>query len=274
MTVCEICPHACRIEEGHRGFCGARINRNGRIVDENYGMLTSLALDPVEKKPLRRFFPGSLVLSAGSYGCNLRCPFCQNYEISMADAKQSKAVFVSPQSLAEKALELKPQGNIGLAFTYNEPLISYEYVRDCSRLNRENGLKNVVVTNGYLCEKPLRDLLPLIDAMNIDCKSFSEEFYRKIGGGLEDVKRTISIAAKKCHVEVTTLIIPGENDSPEEMKELSEWLAGVDEEIPLHVTRFFPRYHMTEKAPTPVEEVFSLAEIARKSLRFVYEGNC
>lgn len=271
---CGICPHACRIEEGHRGFCGARANRGGEIVDENYGMLTSLALDPIEKKPLRRFFPGSLVLSAGSYGCNFRCPFCQNYEISMADGEKSGAVFVSPEALAQKALELRPKGNIGLAFTYNEPLISYEYVRDCSRLNRENGMKNVVVTNGYVCEKPLRELLPLVDAMNIDLKSFSEEFYRRIGGGLEDVKRTISIAAKECHVEVTTLIVPGENDSPGEMERLSEWLAGVGGEIPLHVTRFFPRYQMRDKEPTPAEEVYSLADVARKSLRYVYEGNC
>lgn len=273
-AVCGVCPHACALEEGQTGFCGARANRNGAVVCENYGRLTAVALDPIEKKPLRRFHPGSRILSVGSYGCNLRCPFCQNHDISMAKRETADAAYVSPEALAKKALELKDRGNIGLAFTYNEPLISPEYVRDCAVLNRKNGLWNVAVTNGYVGEATLRELLPLLDAMNIDLKSFSEEFYRKIGGGLEDVRRTIAVAARECHVEVTTLVIPGENDSPQEMERLSAWLAGVDPEIPLHVTRFFPRYKMTDRGPTPVETVYSLAETARRHLRFVYEGNC
>lgn len=273
-AVCETCPHRCRVEEGGLGFCGARANRNGKIVCDNYGMLTSLALDPVEKKPLHRFFPGSLVLSAGSYGCNLRCPFCQNHGISMARKENSGAVYVSPEELAEKALSLRESGNIGLAFTYNEPLISWEYVRDCCERNRNNGMKNIVVTNGYIQQEVLRKLLPLTDAMNIDLKAFSHSFYRELGGGLDEVLASIRTAAASCHVEVTTLIIPGKNDSPEEMRRLAQWLEGVGRNIPLHVTRFFPSWHMEAESPTPVETVYSLARVAREFLPYVYEGNC
>lgn len=272
-AVCKICPHYCKIEEGRRGLCGARENRGGVIVDENYGKLTSLALDPIEKKPLRRFHPGGLILSAGSYGCNFRCPFCQNYEISTMHSPGDRTVFIPPEVLAQKALELRAQGNTGIAFTYNEPTVSFEYVRDCEALNRKNGLANVLVTNGYLNEGPLRELLAATDAMNIDLKSFSEDFYRRIGGGLEEVKRTIELSAAQCHVEVTTLVIPGGNDSPEEMRKLSGWLASVDPRIPLHVTRFFPRYRMLNRGPTPVETIHSLAGVARESLAYVYEGN-
>lgn len=272
-VVCGVCPHACALEEGQTGFCGARSNRGGKIAADSYGRVTAIALDPVEKKPLRRFFPGSRILSVGSYGCNLRCPFCQNHDISMVKWDDDRMERLLPQLLADQALELKAQGNIGLAFTYNEPLICPEYVMDCSRLNRKNGLKNVAVTNGYVSRATLDRLLPLMDAMNIDLKSFSPECYRKIAGGLEEVKRTISLASKICHVEVTALIVPGENDSPEEMERLSGWLAEVDPEIPLHVTRFFPRYKMADRFPTPVGTIDSLAETARKNLKYVYEGN-
>lgn len=273
-AICQLCPHRCRVEEGHTGLCGARANRGGKIICKNYGKITSLALDPIEKKPLRRFHPGSRILSAGSYGCNLRCPFCQNHAISMADGAKVRSAFLSPEELVQKAQELVPKGNIGLAFTYNEPLISYEYVRDCAEFCRKADLRTVAVTNGYICEEPLRRLLPLLDAVNIDLKGFTAEYYRKLGGTLEDVKRSISICAEACHVEVTTLIVPGENDGAEEMRRLSGWLASVSPEIPLHVTRFFPYYHMAEQPPTPVETVYSLASIARNSLRYVYEGNC
>ena len=273
-AVCGVCPHACRLAEGRIGFCGARSNRGGKIVCDSYGRVTSIALDPVEKKPLRRFHPGGRILSVGSYGCNLRCPFCQNHDISMARRADVPKAYLAPELLAEKALELKSRGNIGLAFTYNEPLIGPEYVLDCAKLNRKNGLVNAVVTNGYVTEETLRGLLPFLDAMNIDLKGFTPEFYRRIGGGLDEVKRTIALAAEACHVEVTTLVIPGENDSPEEMERLSAWLAGVDPGIPLHVSRFFPRYKMADRGPTPVETVYSLAAVARRNLRYVYEGNC
>lgn len=271
---CPICPHRCKIEEGHTGFCRARSNENGKIVCSNYGKITSIALDPIEKKPLARFMPGSWVLSVGSYGCNLRCPFCQNCEISMGSDKTIDTMTVTPEALVKKAAELIPEGNIGLAYTYNEPLIGYEFVYDCAELIREKGLKNVVVTNGYICEEPLIKLLPLIDAMNIDLKAFTEGFYKKISGGLDTVKRAIELSAKVCHVEVTTLIIPGENDSEEEVERLSDWLASISDEIPLHISRFFPRYQYISKPPTPIEKVYRLAEVAKRRLKYVYTGNC
>lgn len=271
--ICSLCPHHCKLLEGQTGFCNARTNKNGVIVCNNYGRLTSIALDPIEKKPLARFYPGSTILSVGSYGCNLRCPFCQNYEISMAD-ESFRTVYVSPKQLIQKAQELVPQGNIGIAFTYNEPLVSYEYVRDCSMLACEHGLKTVLVTNGTICREPLLELLPYISAMNIDLKSFTREFYDMIKGDLQTVKNTISLAAQSCHIEVTTLIIPGENDSDYEMDALSVWLASVNPEIPLHISRFFPRYKMQEKTPTPVKTILHLQEIAKKNLTYVYAGNC
>lgn len=271
---CEICPHHCALDEGQSGICGARKNRNGAIICDNYGKVTSIALDPIEKKPLNRFYPGSKILSVGSYGCNLRCPFCQNSDISMADGDHIQTQIVSPEMLVEKAIELKPQGNIGIAYTYNEPLVGYEYVFDCAKLAIENNLKNVVVTNGTICEKPLRELLPFIDAMNIDLKAFTERFYKMIGGDFETVKQTIKMAVKECHIEITTLIVPGENDSETETNELARWVSSVNPEIPLHITRFFPRWKMTDRDATPVKTIYRLADIARKHLKYVYEGNC
>jgi len=270
---CEICPHNCSLAEGQKGICNARSNQNGVICNDNYGLITSIALDPIEKKPLNRFYPGSKILSVGSYGCNFKCPFCQNYEISMADKDASSVIFISPEDLVKKALELVPYGNIGIAYTYNEPVIWYEYVRDCSRLAAENNLKNVLVTNGYINKKPLLELLPFIHAMNIDLKSFTEGFYKKVGGDPESVKQTVALASEHCHVEVTTLIIPEENDSPEEMHKLAGWLSSISRDIPLHISRFFPRYKMSHKEPTPISTIYSLADIAREYLTYVYEGN-
>ncbi|NLL72809.1 MAG: AmmeMemoRadiSam system radical SAM enzyme [Clostridiales bacterium] len=273
-TVCRICPHMCKLEEGQHGFCNARICINGQVVSENYGKITAMALDPIEKKPLYHYMPGSKILSVGSYGCNLRCLFCQNYEISMAKGKGMDLVKVSSHDLIEKAYELKSRGNIGIAYTYNEPLIGYEFVRDCSILARQRGLKNIVVSNGYICEEPLYEILPFIDAMNIDLKSFTKAFYKKYKGDLDTVKNSITIAASHCHIEVTTLIIPGENDSEEEMEELSAWLSSINPDIPLHISRFFPRWKMEDRNATPVETVYRLADIARKNLTHVHEGNC
>lgn len=270
---CGICPHGCYIEEGHTGFCGARSNIEGKVTCTNYGRMTSIALDPIEKKPLHRFMPGSSILSVGSYGCNLRCPFCQNCGISMADMRTAETQDVPPEKLVDKALELRSRGNIGIAYTYNEPLIGYEYVFDCAGLAKENGLKNILVTNGYVCEEPLRKILPRIDAMNIDLKGFTEEFYKKLNGDLETVRNSIVIAAGRCHVEVTTLVIPGENDSAEEMTALAGWLAGVSPDIPLHLSRFFPRYKYADKSPTPPETLYKLRDIAKQKLNFVYLGN-
>ena len=273
-TRCELCFHHCALNEGQTGLCRARACQDGKIVCLNYGKLTSLALDPIEKKPLRRFHPGSLILSVGSFGCNLRCPFCQNHEISMAGDSGIHTVEVSPEQLAAKATELVPQGNIGVAYTYNEPLIGYEYVQGCASLVHEQGMVNVLVTNGTVEEEPWRALLPLVDAANIDLKGFTPAWYRRLGGDLETVKRSIALAAERCHVEVTTLLIPGENDSEEEIRELARWLASISPEIPLHLSRFFPRYRMLDSPPTPVEQVYRLAEAARRYLSHVYTGNC
>ena len=273
-VVCAVCMHHCQLETDQVGICNARKNEQGKIVSINYGKLTSLALDPIEKKPLARFYPKSFILSVGTFGCNLRCPFCQNFGISMASEKEVRTKFVSPSQLAQQAMELSKNGNIGVAFTYNEPLVGYEYVIDTSRLLHEVGLKSVVVTNGSVTAAIAELVLPHIDALNIDLKGFSEKYYKKIGGDLETTKKFITLAAAQCHVELTNLIVPGENDTIEEMAALSAWIARIDKNIPLHVSRFFPRYNMVNVDATPVEKIYALASEARKNLQYVYTGNC
>lgn len=273
-AICQTCMHHCRLKIGQQGLCRARRNIDGKIVCGNYGQITSLALDPIEKKPLKMFYPGSLILSVGSYGCNLRCPFCQNHEISMAEESGSETAFVSPQALADKALKYKKAGNLGVAFTYNEPLIGWEFVRDTAKLVKSLGMKNVLVTNGTASLSVLEELLPFMDAMNIDLKGFRQEYYQKLGGDLETVKAFIIRSAADCHVELTTLIVPGENDKSLDMEEEAKWIAFVDENIPLHITRFFPQYHMTDRQATEVKQVYQLAETARKYLKNVFVGNC
>ena len=286
MAVCKVCFRHCNIGEGALGFCGARICREGEVTADNYGRITSIALDPIEKKPLNRFHPGSLVVSVGSYGCNLRCPFCQNSEISWSDEAlrlRDKAEYLAPEDLADIAARYRNRGNIGLAFTYNEPLIGYEYVRDAARLVHERGMKNVLVTNGTASLDVLEELLPYIDAMNIDLKGFTDHYYSDVlGGDRQMVMDFIERAVKSCHVELTTLIVPGENDNEEEIREMTGWIAGlknaegekVGAEIPLHVSRFFPRFRMTDRDATEVKKVYRLADTARERLKYVYTGNC
>ncbi|GAB1477044.1 AmmeMemoRadiSam system radical SAM enzyme [Bacillota bacterium] len=269
---CEICPRSCLIPEGEKGFCGGRANKEGKIIADNYGKIMSIALDPIEKKPLMRFHPGSSILSVGSYGCNLRCSFCQNHTISMEKDPEC-FIEMTPEELAARSLSLVPMGNIGIAYTYNEPLIGYEFVMDCAKTAAGKGLLNVVVSNGCINERPLRELLPFIHAMNIDLKSFSPKFYKDIGGDLELVKNSIRLAAAECHLEVTNLVIPGENDGPQEMRELARWLASVDPQIPLHISRFHPAYKMSDRKATPYETIDKLAEIAGEHLQYVYQGN-
>jgi len=260
------------LEEGQTGFCRGRENKNGEIICSNYGKVTSIALDPIEKKPLSHFMPLRKILSVGSFGCNMRCPFCQNYRITMVGS-DIETTEISPAELAQKAVDEVEKGNVGVAYTYNEPFISYEYVRDCCIEVRKVGLVNVLVTNGYVCEQPLRELLPYVNAMNIDLKCFNEAFYKKLDGDFETVKRTITIAQENCHVEVTALIIPGENDSKEEMKNMSSWLSSLNPNIPLHISKFFPNYQWKHLAPTPEGTIYSLAEIALRKLSYVYMGN-
>ena len=272
-ATCDICPRACEIDEGKLGFCRARTNRNGTVVCENYARVTSIALDPIEKKPLRRFYPGSRILSAGSYGCNMNCPFCQNSEISMARAEYVPWQEIQPLELVSRAEALKEQGNIGLAFTYNEPLIGYEYVLDCAKLAKERNLRVVLVTNGMINSDPWTKLLPYVDAANIDLKVFSREGYRQLGGELDTVLEAISIAAERIHVEVTTLIVPGLNDDEAMLRREAQWLSGENRDIALHLSRFFPRYRMQKAEPTEPETIHRLARVARESLQYVYEGN-
>ncbi len=273
MKTCEICPHHCRLNPGEIGRCRARKNNGEKIIPLNYGELTSIALDPIEKKPLNRFYPGSAILSVGSYGCNLNCPFCQNFEISMADSTFGTQK-ISPHELVKIAVDLKSRGNIGVAFTYNEPFISYEFVRDTSEILKSVGLKSVLVTNGTVAAGALKRILPLIDAMNIDLKGFSQKVYDYLGGYFDTVMQTIKLAAESCHVEVTTLIVPGMNDSQEDMLAEAGALAEISPEIPLHVSRFFPRYKVKNLPPTDVKKIYALAEIARTHLKYVYTGNC
>ena len=275
MVKCSICPRGCELSEGQIGFCRARACVNGVIIPINYGKVTSLVLDPIEKKPLYHFYPGSKILSLGSFGCNLRCPFCQNYEISMAGINDLPCQNITPRQLTDLAVRLasEPAGNLGVAFTYNEPLISYEFLKDCCVLLHEAGLKTVLVSNGHINQEPLTELLPLIDAMNIDLKGFTKEYYDYVGGNLECVKQTIATAYRKCHVEVTTLIVPTKNDSVADMEKEAEWLAGLSAEIPLHISRYFPRYKSDIPA-TPIEKIKELQEVAQKYLKHVHIGNC
>lgn len=270
--VCSVCPHRCRIAPGERGYCRARTNLKGHIVPAGYGVLSSMALDPIEKKPFARFMPGASILSIGFYGCNMRCPFCQNHTISQIPPKQNVRR-VSPREVLADAAELKTsRGNIGVAYTYNEPLTNFEYVRDTAHLIHEAGMVNVLVTNGQSSGSVVSELLPYLDAVNVDLKGFRPEIYRTCGGDLETTKRFITRAAAYCHVEVTSLIVPGLNDDPGDMEREAAWLAAIDADLPLHLTRYFPAYRAAEP-PTPIATLKSLKAIAEKHLHFVFLGN-
>lgn len=271
-VVCPVCPHHCALAEGQTGRCRARANRNGDIVSLSYGRVTSVALDPVEKKPFARWQSGKFILSVGTFGCNLSCAFCQNASISQVGA-ETETERLAPERLAELAEELAPRGNIGAAFTYNEPLVGWEYVYDAAKLLHEKGLLVALVTNGTAEPEILETLLPYVDAMNIDLKTWSADAYRKLGGDLETVKRTIARAADTCHVEITTLAAPGFGDDVEAMEEEAAWIASISEELPLHISRYFPRWKMEEPS-TPLMTIQKLCEAAKQHLKYVYAGNC
>ena len=266
---CLLCPKTCVLGEGQSGACRVRQNTGGKLITENYACCSGYALDSIEKKPLYHFYPGSRILSIGTWGCNFSCQFCQNWQI----AQEKPETF---ELLPEKAVELAKSarnGNIGIAYTYSEPTVWYEYVRDTARLAKSTGLKNVLVTNGFINPEPLAELLPFFDAVNIDVKAFNPEFYRQIcAGGLEPVKRTVELAVRQCHVEITTLLIPDKNDKAAEIEELAKWLAGLNTDIPLHLSRYFPRYKF-HRPPTPLATLEAARRIAQAYLSYVYIGN-
>lgn len=275
-AVCDACPRHCRLADGATGFCRARKAVGGRVVSANYGQITSIALDPIEKKPLAFFHPGENILSVGSYGCNMRCPFCQNDSISQHGQDELQWQTATPQELAELALRLRgEQRNIGLAYTYNEPLIGWEFVRDCAKEIKARGMYNILVSNGCATENVIAELAPLIDAANIDIKGPSQDYYDWIGGDFNAVCRTIrTLHDAGCHVEATTLIVPGHNDSDTDMESIAGFIASVSPDIPLHVTRFFPRWRMSDARPTPISTILRLADIAKHHLNHVLTGNC
>jgi pyruvate formate lyase activating enzyme len=269
---CTLCPHYCRIKDGGVGICLARKRIGEKLYSENYGAVTALHLDPVEKKPLMKYRPGSYVLSVGTYGCNFKCGFCQNYDISQRAAGGGQ---LSPEDLAAKAFGLKNSGNIGIAYTYNEPTIMYEYVYDTSVIIKEKyAMDNILVTNGYINEEPLRKLLPYIDAANVDLKSFDPMFYSKqCKGDLDIVKRNLAIFNEHCHLEITTLIIGGYNDRYDELKDMCVFIASISKNIPLHLSRFYPAYKFSDVQPTPASTMYEAKKIADVYLSDVYLGN-
>jgi len=266
---CLLCPHECRIADGHRGLCRVRENIHGTLCTHNYSHISAAHWDPIEKKPLFHFHPGAEILSLGTVGCNLACAFCQNWSISQATTGTRRLTPDEALALAESR-----QGNLGIAYTYNEPFIWYEFVLETAQLVKARGLHNVLVTNGYVREDPLREILPFIDAMNIDIKAMSDRFYRELCRGRpEPPRRTVEIAYEVgCLVEVTNLVIPNWNDAEKEIEELVDWLAGVGRDIPLHFSRYHPDHKLTEP-PTPTETLTLASEIAKKKLDYVYIGN-
>ncbi|MGC8902739.1 MAG: AmmeMemoRadiSam system radical SAM enzyme [Fervidobacterium sp.] len=272
MIQCNLCPHNCKLAEGSVGVCKVRKNIAGKLYTMNYGEVTSIALDPIEKKPIFHFYPGSSIISVGTWGCNFKCLFCQNWEISQERSYYVKKI--TPKVLVEIALEYKHEGNIGVAYTYSEPIVWYEFVYETAKLASDAGLKNVLVTNGYINPEPLKELGKYIDAMNIDLKAMNNDFYRKVcGGDYESVLRTIDYCiANGIHVEVTTLVIPGDNDDLEELEEEFKILSRMSKDIPLHLSRYYPAYRYT-KPPTKIEKLNEIYNVAKKYLNYVYLGN-
>jgi pyruvate formate lyase activating enzyme len=279
---CILCPHNCLLANGKVGVCAVRKNINGHLYALTYAKVSSLNLDPIEKKPLYQYKPGTKILSAGSLGCNLSCPFCQNWSIA-----QPKSCYhpwhpeevvttlreVSPAKLANLALSHQQFGNIGVAFTYNEPFIWFEYVLETAQLVKEKGLDNILVTNGFVNQEPLKELLPFIDAVNLDIKGFSNAYYRRLGGRLEPVLATALMLKKSCHLEITNLLVTGLNTDTETITALINWIAdNLGTETPLHFSRYFPAYKLNAP-PTPYSILEKAQHIAAQRLKNVYLGN-
>jgi pyruvate formate lyase activating enzyme len=269
---CLLCPHYCKIAKGKTGICGVRKNAGEKIELLTYGVLSGLSLDPVEKKPLYHFFPGQNILSIGSYGCNMRCDFCQNFNISQ-EIPKSLITETTPEKIIKTALV--SERNIGIAFTYNEPVIWFEFMRDTATVAKNEGLFTVMVSNGYVNSDPLNEIIQFIDAFNIDLKAFNNSFYRKLtGADIKPVKNSLKQIAKSGkHLEITTLIIPGQNDDEKDMTLQTEWIAGeLGKSIPLHLSRYFPMFRRNDPA-TSQEKLNGLFEIASGNLDHVYMGN-
>ncbi len=266
---CLLCPHHCILREGRAGVCGVRENRGGKLYTLNYGEITSCAMDPMEKKPLYHFYPGTEIFSIGTKGCNLKCPFCQNWSISQdLDARSS---YRSPEEIVKMALS---SGSKGIAYTYSEPTVWFEFVKDTALLAKDKGLKNVLVTNGYVNPAPLEELSGFIDAMNIDLKCYNSDVYSTVlKGGLESVKNTIKKAYELgCFIEITTLIVTGINDKLEELMEIAGFIASIDKRIPWHLSRYYPSYRYNKPA-TDVNFLTEVWESAIEVLDYVFTGN-
>ena len=271
---CVLCPHMCELEPGERGRCTVRLNNEGKLVSLVYGKPVAVHIDPVEKKPLFHFLPGIDVLSLATAGCNLRCDFCQNWEISQAAPEEVSPYDMSPEDVVQAALEYDC---LAIAYTYTEPVVFFEYTRDCASLAREAGLKNILVTAGYINPGPLLELSSLIDAANVDLKSMSDDYYREVcGGTLQPVLDTVvSLKESGTWVEVTNLMVPTMNDDQNGIEELCEWiLNNTGEETPLHFSRFFPMYRLANLPPTPLETLDNARNTALDTgLKHVYVGN-
>ncbi len=271
---CTLCPWYCHLQQGQTGVCKVRKNTAGKLESLVYNKVAALGLDPIEKKPFFHYFPGKNILSIGNVGCNLHCTFCQNHNISQCRAdKFRRYLELTSRELLEKAKKIR--NNIGVAFTYNEPFTFYEFMLDTAKLIHEAGLKNVVVSNGYINPEPLKHILPLIDAFNIDLKAFDNTFYlQQTKGKLQPVLEAIKTVAKsKAHLEITNLIIPGLNDDARQFESMVKWIAGeTGQETPLHLSRYFPQYKLMAAA-TPPETLERLYQLAKKHLHFVYIGN-
>jgi pyruvate formate lyase activating enzyme len=265
---CALCPHNCSIADGKTGICDVRTNVGGTLYSSIYGQVSSIAMDPIEKKPLYHFHPGGSILSIGTVGCNMKCSYCQNWHISQNTAASTS--YYEPSAIVRNAVR---EGSIGIAYTYSEPIVWFEYVMDCAKEARAEGLKNVLVTNGFINPAPLEELLALVDAMNIDLKTFRDETYKKYQRGrLAPVLDTIRRSHAKCHVELTTLIVTGINDDMSEMREIIDWIASIDRKIPWHVSRYYPSYRH-DAPPTDIAFILGVYEEARRKLDFVYCGN-
>lgn len=273
-VVCDLCPHACRLQPGQRGGCGSRRNDGGTLVSDAYGHPCALAVDPIEKKPLARFMPGTECLSVACTGCNLHCLGCQNHEISQALPSQVPSAAISPSELVRMCQE---RGLPSLAYTYTEPFTWWEYCHDTAVLAHEHGLKNLLVTAGYACEEPARQLAQVTDAANIDLKYFSDALYRRMSGAtLQPVLRTILIFAQAgVHVELTHLMVPGVCDDMAMLRHMCSWLvAGGLQQVPLHITRFFPRHKLGSLSPTPLATLRQARDVALdEGLQCVLLGN-